>query len=57
MAKILRTKSPAERLEMAHSMWRTARDLIRAKVAQDHPDWTAQQVQAEAARRMLCGSG
>ena len=32
MAEVLRRKTPAERLEMAHSMWRLARDLIRASV-------------------------
>ena len=57
MAEILRRKTPAQRLEMAHSMWRLARDLIRANVAQNHPEWTAQQVQTETARRMLRGSG
>lgn len=52
MADVLRGKTPAERLEMANSMWRTARDLIRSKLIYDHPDWTAEQIQAETARRM-----
>jgi hypothetical protein len=57
MAEVLRRKTPAERLEMAHSMWRLARDLVQAGVAHDHPEWSTDMVQAETARRMLRGSG
>ena len=52
MAEIL-CQTPAERLEMANGMWRMARELVLAGVKRDHPDWTAEQIQAETARRML----
>ena len=32
MVEVLRTKTPDERLAMADSMWRMARDLIRGKL-------------------------
>jgi len=57
MAEILRAKTPAERLEMANGMWRTARELISSKLRYDHPEWTADQIWAETARRMSGGSG
>ena len=37
MVEVLRTKTPKEKLEMVNSMWRMTRDLIRAKLRQDHP--------------------
>lgn len=53
MAVVLRQKSPAERLEIAFSMWRFARDTIRRIVAVQHPEWTSEQIAQETARRLL----
>lgn len=55
MTAVLKGRTPAERLEMAAGMWRSARDLIQATVRQRHPDWSAEQVQREVARRMSHG--
>jgi hypothetical protein len=55
MAQVLRAKSPAERLEIAFSLWRFARDTIRRNVAREHPDWPDDRVQRETARRLLSG--
>ncbi len=57
MAQILRAKSPIERLKMTESMQRMARGLIRDKLRYDHPDWTAEQVAREVARRNSHGAG
>ena len=57
MAEILRAKTPIERLKMAESMQRMTRGLIRDKLRFDHPDWTAEQIDREVARRFLHGAG
>lgn len=57
MAAILREKTSAERLEIAFGMWRFARDTLRRVVAVEHPEWSADQLQREVARRLLHGAG
>jgi hypothetical protein len=57
MAEVLRAKTPLERLKMAESMQRMARGLIRDKLRYDHPDWTAEQIEREVARRISLGAG
>jgi hypothetical protein len=56
MVPILRSKTEAERFEMAAQMWRFARDTYVALARAQHPDWTPEQLQREAARR-LAGEG
>jgi hypothetical protein len=55
MVAVLKSRTPVERLEMAAGMWRSARDLIQATVQQGHPDWDAEHVQREVARRLSHG--
>ena len=57
MADVLRAKSPAERLAISWGMWRFARDTIRRVVADQHPDWSEDEVKREAARRLVHGAG
>lgn len=57
MAEILRGKTCLERLAMAESMWRMARQLIASKLKLDHPDWSESQITSEVARRVLHGAG
>lgn len=54
LAAILRTKTPAERVEMIAAANRTARLLAAAGVRYQHPDWTNEQVQVEVIKR-VCG--
>jgi hypothetical protein len=56
MAAILRRKTEAERLAIAFGMWDFAQQMIRANLAAEHPDWTAEQIQRETARRMSPGA-
>lgn len=56
MCKILRLKSEAERLAIAFGMWRFARDMIRANLRQEHPDWTTEQVEQQTSRRLSHGT-
>ena len=57
MIAILRGKTSQQRFEMAAGMWRFARDSIRRVVAQQHPEWSAEEVQFETARRLMHGNG
>jgi hypothetical protein len=52
MAAILRQKTPAERLAIANGMWRFARDMIRATIKREHPDWSEGEVSRMVARRL-----
>ena len=52
----LRAMTVEERLAIAARMWRGTRDAIRCLLAQEHPEWTPEQIQAETARRMRHGA-
>jgi Rv0078B-related antitoxin len=56
MVEVLRAKTPDEKLAMLDGLWRMARDLIRDKLRQDHPDWNADQIARETARRLSHGT-
>jgi len=55
MVQILRGKSPAERLEIAFGMWRSARGMIEAVLRQQHPEWSSSGISDEVARRLSHG--
>jgi len=57
MLAALRGKSPAERLEIAFGLRRSARTILTGCLASLHPDWDAARVQAEVARRLARGTG
>jgi putative heme degradation protein len=56
VAQILRTKTPAERVEMIFDCNRTMRQIVTGGVRHRHPDWQTAQVVSEVARRMSHGS-
>jgi hypothetical protein len=56
MCEILRKKTPAERLAIAFGMWKFARDMIRANLRHEHPEWSSEQIEREAARRLSHGA-
>jgi hypothetical protein len=56
MADILRRKTPAERLAIANGMWKFARDMLRASLAREHPDWTEDELNRMVARRLSHGA-
>ncbi len=56
MAELLRGKTEAERIAMIDRFWRFARQLVAARVVQEHPDWSEDQVRREVARRMSHGA-
>ena len=55
MAAVLRLKTPAERLQIAFGMIDSAISMLRAMLADQHPDWSAERIQAEVARRISHG--
>lgn len=56
MVEVVRRMSGAQRLQAANAMFNAARKMIAARVREQHPEWTEDQVRAEVARRMLRGS-
>lgn len=56
MAEVLRAKTPAERLAIAHGMWSHARAMIQRIVKVDHPEWSEEQVRFQVARRLSHGA-
>lgn len=55
MAAIYRQKTPGERLQIGFGMWRAARKLVEAAVRRQHPDWSADKLNSEVARRLSHG--
>jgi len=56
MVKILREKTPQQRLVIACDMWASARRCIENHLRADHPDWDESMVQKEVARRLSHGT-
>jgi hypothetical protein len=52
MVAILRAKTGAERLQMAFDMWKSARRMLTNMLSAENPEWSAEEVQREVARRM-----
>jgi hypothetical protein len=44
IAEIMRAKSPDERLNIAHGMWRCARSLVYDGIRHQHPEWDEQRI-------------
>jgi len=55
-AAILRTKSGAERLEIADRMFHSARQMLLNMLRGEHPDWSDDRIAAEAAKRLSHGA-
>ena len=56
MAEMLRAKTPAERLAIGHGLWSFVRRTILSMLRQEHPDWSDQELEKEAARRISHGA-
>ena len=46
----LRRMTPAQRIETAEAMYRSARQLKRAMLEQQHPGWSAERLDREVTR-------
>lgn len=56
MAEVLRRKSPAERLAIGFGLWRSARKMLRGQLTSLHPEWPAERIEREVARRLSHGA-
>jgi len=56
MADVLRSKTEADRLAIAHGLWRSAGRVLRSMLHADHPDWSDARIQYEVARRLSHGA-
>lgn len=50
-AKVLRHMRPQDRVKRGLAMGEFAREVIAARVREEHPDWCANQIIRETARR------
>ena len=53
VARALRAKSGAERLQLAHDTWELAHERLTAFLAAGHTEWSTERVRREVARRLL----
>jgi hypothetical protein len=56
MAAVLRTKTGAERLAIAHRMYSDARRMLLNHLRAQHPDWDDSRIEEETARRLSHGA-
>jgi hypothetical protein len=56
VARILRRKTPAERVKMISDAHRTMRLVVEGRLRTRHPDWSDDRVKAEVVRRMTRGA-
>jgi hypothetical protein len=56
MAEVLRSKTEADRLAIAHGLWRSASRVLFSMLQANHPQWSREQVQGEVARRLSHGA-
>lgn len=56
MARVLRSKTGAERLEIAFEMFESARKMLTTHLRREHPEWDTDRVQNEVARRLSHGN-
>lgn len=56
MAKILREKTPQQRLAIAFGLWTSARKQLSNYLRTEHPDWSEAMIQKEVAKRLSHGT-
>ncbi len=55
MAKILREKTPQQRLAIAFGMWSSSKRQLSNYLRTEHPDWSEAMIQKEVAKRLSHG--
>jgi hypothetical protein len=56
MADILRGKTAAERIRIGFDLWISTRDMLLVHLRKTHPDWNAEKIEHEVARRLSHGA-
>ncbi|HEY2253065.1 MAG TPA: hypothetical protein VGH74_18460 [Planctomycetaceae bacterium] len=57
MVRVMKSKTPEERLAMVFDANRTIRLVLEAHFRDRHPEWDQARIQAAIAQRLLRGSG
>ena len=55
MARVLREKTPQQRLAIAFGFWASAKKQITNYLRSEHPDWDDMMVQREVVKRLSHG--
>ena len=56
MADILRGKTAAERIRIGFDLWTSTRNMLLVHLRKTHPDWNAEKIEHEVARRLSHGA-
>jgi hypothetical protein len=56
MADILRGKTAAERIRIGFDLWISTRNMLLVHLRKTHPDWNAEKIKREVARRLSHGA-
>lgn len=55
MAEVLRNKTPAERIRIGFGLWTSARKMLFSHLGSTHPEWDAERLNKEIAKRLSHG--
>ena len=56
MARILREKTPQQRLAIAFDLWASARKQLSNYLRAEHPDWSDSMIRKEVVKRLSHGT-
>ncbi len=56
MADVLRGKTAAERIRISFDLWTSTRNMLLVHLRKTHPDWNAERIKQEVARRLSHGA-
>jgi len=56
MVRILRKKTPQQRLAIAFSLWTSAKKQLSNYLRAEHPDWSDSKIRKEVAKRLSHGT-
>ena len=56
MAEVLRGKTPAERIQIGCTIWTSAHNMLTSHLKKTHPEWNAERLNQEVARRLAHGA-
>lgn len=56
MARVLSSKTPAERISVGFNIWFSARDMLITHIGKLHPDWDKNILMKEVAKRLSHGT-
>jgi hypothetical protein len=55
MGDVLRAKTAAERIRIGFDLWTSTRNMLLVHLRKAHPEWNAERIKQEVARRLSHG--